>query len=182
MPIPFDELILPLPEGGPTRLRALVRDPGTVWVYWPAGVAPADRFEVRAEGPSGPLARIEMDGDGTDCWLTGLPPATLGRVVLSGRVEGEWTVVAAVPFETPSDRPGAVDPSSAWRAANASRRPLSAAAATAGQPATGGQPATAAQATAEPAAAAAPAPDAARPGQDVFEGERVYHGRIWRPT
>lgn len=146
-----NELLLPLPEGGPTSLRAMVRDPGTLWVYWRPGVAPADRYEVRAEGPTGTLARFEVPEDGTECWVSDLTPGMQGRIVLLGRVDGVWSQVAAVPFSMPFDRPGVPDASAAWRHAKE---------------------------TAEPT----PAPAGERPAEDVFEEERVYHGRIWRPS
>lgn len=78
-----------LPEAYPgNRLRAMVRDPGTVYVYWEQPTSGSEGWEVAALDPNGQvLDAFRTEEGGTSGYLR-VPHGALGQIQLR-RVDGE---------------------------------------------------------------------------------------------
>lgn len=78
------------------RLRAIARDPETLYVYWDGVDAPeGSTWELRAEGPGGAVIATAL-ATSREAWLTA-PVAAVARV--SVRVRGAANALLTVPVE-----------------------------------------------------------------------------------
>jgi hypothetical protein len=96
-----------VPERYPgKRLRAMVRDPSTVYVYWEIPELDVEGWEVNALGPADAVIdSFRTDGRGRSGYLR-VPSGTPGRVLLSPLAGGQpQGLVATATFGSPASAP-----------------------------------------------------------------------------
>ena len=178
----FLELTGTLPGSLPAdRLRVLVRDPGTLYVYWTTDGWAGHAYRVScyldprldAQGAA-PMWSHEVPATGRECWLH-VPPGARGTVVLELIDAAQNRTVGRAYFHAPIGRPRDVARQSEWRVPATSETIQEGAAAA---PYEADPAAQSAAPNGLPTTLAAP-PEGVGPA-DVMLEARMYHGHVWR--
>lgn len=196
----FIDLTTPLPGGRPAnRLRVLVRDPGTLYVYWTTDTWHGHTFRISCRIDPGSLPRgdgetlwsHDVPATGRECWLH-VPAGARGTVALEILADDGQRTVGRAYFLAPVGRARDGARQSTWRIpGRPGGRHAGGGAYSLGGHGDEGSEAFGASADAPaisageaaandgiPASEAAP-PEGSGP-VDVMLDARLYHGHVWR--
>ncbi len=104
---PFDQKAHDLPSDDDySRLRVMVCDPGTVYLYWQAGAWRGEGWRLRVVANNTELVNHTLTAEMREYWFE-TPPDCKGVVILETLRDGKYVVVAEAGFVTPPDGPRA---------------------------------------------------------------------------